>query len=307
MQARLLVHHPRLVVKFMAKTRGHIPNLMHPASMSEKYLWRKIVDRNPFFVTCCDKLATKQWVAMHHPDIPTAEVLWQGESLQELDWSNVTQPVFLKLNKASGTNLKLEPGPLDYSILANATATWMRRNLDASRGEWSYGEVPRRLFIEADLTLGDEPVVDFSVYVFGDEITHISVMTNHKTAGAQFARFDCSGRRMPIPRLLSKEYTILSDDFALPIDVGLVCDMALRVAADLDHMRVDLLWNGHAIYLTEMTVFPHSGFVRYSDEDLMERMAAAWDLSTSWTFTHPQTGWRKRYVEAVAAARDGFS
>ncbi|TIL70599.1 MAG: hypothetical protein E5Y89_22605, partial [Mesorhizobium sp.] len=61
--ARLLLtlRHPALVFRFIRKL-GYLPNPAAPRSHHELMLWRKIVDRDPLFVTLTDKLAAKDYI-----------------------------------------------------------------------------------------------------------------------------------------------------------------------------------------------------------------------------------------------------
>ena len=54
----LTLRHPALTVRSAMKL-GYLPNPAAPKTYHEMLLWRKIVDRNPLFVTLTDKLAAK--------------------------------------------------------------------------------------------------------------------------------------------------------------------------------------------------------------------------------------------------------
>ncbi|RVD68459.1 MAG: hypothetical protein E5V62_13845 [Mesorhizobium sp.] len=71
--ARLLLtlRHPALVFRFIRKL-GHLPNPAAPRSHHELMLWRKIVDRDPLFVTLTDKLAAKDYIRRICLEMPQA-------------------------------------------------------------------------------------------------------------------------------------------------------------------------------------------------------------------------------------------
>ena len=52
----LTLRHPALIARFAMKL-GYLPNPAAPTRYSKLMFWRKIVDRNPRFVTLTDQLA----------------------------------------------------------------------------------------------------------------------------------------------------------------------------------------------------------------------------------------------------------
>lgn len=289
--------HARVCQQFVFKAK-YLPNIALPRTLAEKYLWRKIVDRNPDFGVFCDKLATKDWLAKAHPDIRTAKVLWRGRNVADLPADDLPYPVYFKVNNASATNRRLDDASFDRAEIWMLAKRWLGMKHAGRYGEWAYRLVPPTLFVEEDLSEGGrKPIVDFAVYVFAGTVTHISVMIDKEGEGAaSFARFDEDGRRMPIPNKRSRKDTLLPDDFVLPVPAAALAGLARRVAEGSDHLRIDLLWNGSAVYLTEITVYSNAGFVDYGDTDLLDRMARAWQLGRSWLLTEPQTGWRALYA-----------
>jgi hypothetical protein len=292
--------HPVLLVKFIVR-KGYFPNVAVPRTLAEKYLWRKVVDRNPLFVIFSDKLLTKRHMAERFPDIACAQVLWSGDDIRQAPRELLVQrPGFLKANHTSGHNFRL-PVQIDLADLHAVTQRLLRKRRHRKHGEWAYRPVVPRLFIEEDLS-GDEGVTDFTVYVFGETVSHFAVMRNHKSKHVQFARFDSSGRRLAIANLLKREskQPLLPEDYQLPVAAEQICGAALRIAGGADHLRVDLLWNGQKLYLSEITVYSVGGFVDYADRDLIATMGESWTLRRSWLFAQPQKAWRRRYARWLA-------
>lgn len=290
--------HFRLVLQFLRKMRC-LPNIFQPRTLPEKYLWRKIVDRDPQFGVWCGKLETKAYLARAMPSLPTAKVLWRGRSVHDLPAAGFDVASVLKANHASDANLELPPGLIDRDAVASLTSRWMRRRLDRNKGEWGYSRVERVFFVEENLTLPGHEVIDFAAYVFGGRVVHMSLMIGHKSDHIRLARFDADGRNFTQTPLRNPKLVALPASYRPPIAVNEVYTAALNVAGGSDHLRVDLLWNGADLYLTEVTVYPHAGFVDYNDAGLMQRLRDAWDLRASWLFESPQSGWRAAYRAAA--------
>ena len=294
-----------------AQELGARARLCVPETIWDKYLWRKIFDHDPQFTTFCDKLAAKHYAAEHCPDLPAARVLWQGRDIDEVPAELLAGSGYLKSNYGSGFFLKLGEQPRSLDELRAITRGWHRGWHHTKprkwkyRGQWGSKNIKRTLFIEEDLIqLGEGPIVDFAVYVYGRKVTHMSVMLNHKTTGQQrYARFHGSGRRSETEQTGTR-FKPLPRDYQPPVAIAEICDVAKRLAGDSDHLRVDLTWNGQRLYLSEITVYSQAGFVRQLDKELLAEMTQAWDLRRSWFLTHPQSGWRRLYADWLRRTLD---
>lgn len=298
--AAFYVANPRLVRKFR-KNQRHLPNIASPRTLSEKYLWRKIVDRNPRFVTYSDKIAAKAFIQSRFPHVPTARMLWSGTDIADAPQELLASPCFLKANNASSTNLRLPDAALGREELLARTREWLQLQYWRAHGEWGYSAVRPALLIEEDVSDGGRrAITDFTVYVYSGRVTHIAVMTDHKTDDTRFTRFHPDGRRMVIGKTFNPDAKQLPPEYELPLPASRLVETAREIAGDEDHLRVDFMWNGDDLYFSEITLYSYAGFIEYADRDLMGRMADSWDLRDSWLFSAPQTGWRARYASWLA-------
>ena len=309
----------RQVMIFWFKIRS-IPDIAVPKTLHEKYMWRKIFERDPRYIVLSDKLLCKRYMEEHHPEVKTARVLWHGQDIRQAPAELLAGPGFLKANHASSFNLRLGLAEPDMTELHLETQKWLRRKWHRRRGEWGYKNVQPQLFIEEDVgcMAPEHQLLDLTIYVFGDYISHFAVMSDHKTKEVRFARFDGSGRRLerpdyPNPRMerlargrKGRKPEELSADFCLPPDTDKILTLARRISGEFDHMRVDFMWNGEAFWFSEVTIYSQGGFVMYPDLELLQRMTDAWDLRRSWLMTAPQTGWRKYYAAWLARQLDSL-
>jgi hypothetical protein len=305
---------PALVGEYCYKI-ARFPNIANPSSLHEKYLWRKIVDRDPRFTMLSDKLLLKSWLAKRFPNVNFAKVIWVGRDVRSAPKEALCRPGYLKANHASGTNVRLTGDTPDLGRLHRQTQKWLSLRWHKKHGEWGYAGVNPCLFIEQAI----EPhtdldvLLDLTIYVFCDQVTHIAAMTNHKSDQTRFGRFDADGNRMALGTYPSQRmerlsrgpnqnrFATLPDDFQLPIETKEMIALAKHIAKGFDHLRIDFLWNGRLFYITEITIYSQGGFLLYSDQQLLGRMAEAWDLEASWLFTTNQKGWRKHYAEWLRA------
>lgn len=299
------------------KTRS-LPNVALPRSLHDKYLWRKILERDPRYTTFSDKILCKQYMAEHFPEVKSARLLWQGTDIKLAPAKLLANPGYLKANHASGYNYRLGDTSPDHQALQQLTRRWLRRKWYRIHGEWGYKNIRPRLLIEEDvsLTAPGQQLIDLTVYVFNEVVSHVAVMSDHKTDEARFGRFDALGNRLALceyPNALMErlargpdagEPRELPCDFVLPEGFKDVLQLSRRIANGFDHLRVDFMWNGQSFYFSEITIYSQGGFLLYSDQDLLARMASCWNLRLSWLLTTPQTGWRGIYASWLAKQLD---
>ena len=91
----------------------------------------------------------------------------------------------------------------------------------------------------------------------------------------------------------------------LPPGTAAGLEVARRLGAPFDHVRVDLCHDGRAWWLGEMTVYNLSGLVRDIGHDPQAQMTRAWDLRRSWFLSQARlTGWRALYARTLRRALD---
>jgi len=75
----IYLRHFRLIRHFLGNF-GRLPNLSRPSTKHEKFLWRKIFDRNPMYRLISDKLLVRSFIKARCPDLDVAEIIWIGSA-----------------------------------------------------------------------------------------------------------------------------------------------------------------------------------------------------------------------------------
>lgn len=166
----LAVTHPMMMLRHRRKM-GSWPNPGWPRSYSEKTMWRKLLDRNPLFVTATDKLTAKDYISAILPGLPQPEVLWAGDSAAAIPESVMAGPALVKPTNGSGRNYLVEAGQPNREAIGNATRHLLAPGGYRRREEWAYWPVQGRLLAEGVLSLGggDLPT-DLKAYVAGGRV-----------------------------------------------------------------------------------------------------------------------------------------
>jgi hypothetical protein len=74
---------PVQIVRFR-RVIGRWPDPALPRHRNDKYLWRKIFDRNPLFTEVSDKLLAKQFAVARCPTVKVPKTLWTGQAAEDI-------------------------------------------------------------------------------------------------------------------------------------------------------------------------------------------------------------------------------
>ena len=139
--------HPRLVLTFRQRM-GYWPNVATPRSKNEKFLWRKVFDRNPLYRLMSDKIAVREFVAARCPGLAMAEIVWVGPDPREIPDALLRPGVVIKANNGSDRNIFIRAASVDRAEIERKVARWIARPHGRSAGEWVYALIHPLAFIE---------------------------------------------------------------------------------------------------------------------------------------------------------------
>jgi hypothetical protein len=255
-----------------------------PRCADDKFIWRKIFDRDPRFTIISDKIEVKDWVAKLGLDPALGlEILpprWIGTDaalMPEHLWSD---SAILKANHGSGTNVVLPvPERRRQAMTARANG-FLTRDYGAATMQWGYFGVPRRLFVE-DRVGGALGPHDLKLHVFGGRVLQIlHTVDRFGTVGGRLWEADGSGGFVASD--VKPVATAYRTDLPLPSTAERAIRIAACIGAEFDQMRVDLISAGHRLWLGELTIYHLSGLYPRVGHDPDHPLARAWDLRRSW-------------------------
>jgi len=146
-------------------------------------------------------------------------------------------------------------------------------------------------------------MLDFTSWSFGGRIVIFRVIMNEKLPGERTSIFDGDGNRLNVSRLKTggEDKPPLPEEFTFPVPPSLLASYVERLAGDCDFMRVDFMWADGRLYACEMTTYPGSGYVRFTDPWVTDSFARSWDMKRSWFLSNAQPGWLGDYAGALLA------
>lgn len=286
----------RIVCMYRGRV-GAWPNPAFPTKLDEKFLWRKIFDRNPEFISVSDKLESQLVARRKCSEIELPRTLWVGMSVLDIPNEILDGNVVVKATHGSGYVFPIFAGEYQFTELETRTKAWLRQTFGRHHWEWGYFGVKPRLYVEEMILdeTGGYHTTEAKLYVYCGQISMIVLIYDRlMQSSATVLHGDWS------PSLDTN--TIGADVFEgpLPENRAQIEDTARRLCKGFDHMRCDLYLVGDDIYFGEYTVYNQGGYVLLErDEVLRSAHNEAWDIRRSWFLTTPQRGWLGLYAASL--------
>jgi len=293
-----------------------------PSTFNEKVRYKMLRDHRPLLVTFADKVAVRVHVAeavgAHY--LPAAYALLdEPRDLVglELPESFVVKPTHgsgavvvvsprapadAKLPELGGAWIyaHVRPDAADREHLARVGAEWLEQLYgQGPNQEWAYGPVPRRLIVEELLTGPDGGIPDdYKLFVFNQRCRYIQVDTGRFGGRTQdFYRPDWEHVPMsggppwaPTPQ-------------PPPHRLAEMIDLAERLSAQTDFVRVDLYVLPDRIVVGELTSYPAGGHSPFIPESFNAEFGTLWTVPKRYARVDRAFGQRGT-VSSPATARE---
>lgn len=295
------IRHPFLT-NFTRTQHRRLPAPACPDHPVDKFLWRKIFDRDPATTTMSDKLAAKQIASDLCPDIKVPRTLWVGERFEDIPPHLIAGDAVVKTTHGSGFFHIIQDGHYDRQDMIARTRKWMRTDYSRYCGEWNYRGIVRRLFVEEFLTHADDrPVsLEAKVYVFGETALYCFCFHDRLSDQARQSFYDADGNVFAYTQYL--HYPVSFDP--PPSSLSQMLKVAERLAGGRDHVRVDLYEIDGDIFFSEFTFHSIGGKLGSAVQRELPQVNRLWDLRRSWFLTQRHGGWRGAYVRWLKSRLD---
>lgn len=230
------------------------PDLTNPQGLNEKILWRVLNDQRDLWTWTCDKLAMKRGAAERAPHVLIPRTLWSGMDLSELGNVDLPERWILKPNNGSGQVIPGRGVP-DVLDLELRVGRWDRAYQWRTLGELAYLRADPVLLVEEWIGDEDDPPDDYKLFVFDGDVKFIHAHTG---------RFE--GHRASLYRpdwgfVDARQSDILPHEspLARPEHLEQMIDVAERIGAGFDFIRIDLFVTERGVWFGETTPYPWSG------------------------------------------------
>lgn len=303
--------HGRLV-RAARRRHGWKPDIARPVRVTERMLWRKLVDKNPLFGTFCDKLAAKDYVKARCPQLAVARTLWTGLNADEIPDEVLRGDVYVKASHGCDFNLRVSGGAVDRRYLRTLTDGWLAQSYGRVHGESAYFALVPRLFVEEAVGDTETGMVEFQIRAGRGKCILGSVVGHAKTPRQWAVYLDENGvARTTSVGVVQGLRPELPEGLDIKAAYREAWNFARILSADVDYARFDFLWNGATLYGGEITVYPGAGIGEIYDPEVNRLIHAKWLLENTWFLTTPQP-WpvrvyanaMRRWLAETSATRD---
>lgn len=241
-------------------------NWNSPRTYNEKLQWLKIHNRDPLYSTLVDKYEVKKYikdVIGEEYIIPSIGV-W--DSYKEINFRDLPDKFVLKCTHGSGGNIICkDKNKFDYKRAERLLNGWMKHNFYCGQREWPYKDVKPRIIAEQYIKdEQDGELRDYKFFVFNGDVKAMFIATERSNEEREtcFDFFDENFKHLDIING-HPNAEILPHK---PYYFELMKQLAVKLAKDIPHVRVDFYEADGKVYFGEMTFFHWSGFTKFQPE-----------------------------------------
>lgn len=253
---------------------GRWINWNQPTTFTEKLQWLKLNYYGRKEAILVDKIKVKEYIKDIIGEeyvIPTIGV-W--DSANNIQFDSLPDEYVLKCNHDSGSvHFQRESAPINRTKTIKELNKVLKTNYYWTGRETPYRYIKPRVFAE-QLIKSDTKggLRDYKFFCFNGEPKVFKVdfnrFDNHKTC-----YFDIDGNLLPFG--LRNTYPYENIVLDIPKNLPEMVAIARKIAAKLPFARIDLYNINEKIFFGEITLFPTSGFGRFTD-DKWDRLLGSW-------------------------------
>lgn len=251
------------VEDYCRRRMGRAPNLVNPRGYNDKVQWLKLFDQMPEHVTCCDKLAAREYVAGIIGRAYLLDVHQIARAVTEL---RPRIPCMVKANHDSGTASRV----VDHVTWRHAReriGRALRHAYGVASGEWAYARIERRCFTEELLP---SPITEYKFHCSAGRVLWTQIIAGRAAGIPGEVVTDAKGVRLPL------HFNVLNtpgvDMPSLPKTWRHMIEVAETLSQSFRYVRVDLYSHAGKVYFSELTFWPIAGICRTPHEQVFGEM-----------------------------------
>ena len=245
-----------------------LPDLREPRRFTELVQMRKLWDRSPSQRLLMDKLAAKALAQRVLGDDWIIPTQWSGLVLP--DQPPFPFPAILKARHGCNQYAVLREAPdaRGWQGLQLAAGRWLRKPYGLWLDEWAYRDLPRGLLAEPLLGDGGGLPIDYKIYVFGGQATHVQVHLG-RAHNHRWILYDRHWRQL----------VVMPDRPPPPRSLAAMLDAAQALAKGQDFLRVDFYEIAGKPLFGEFCLYPGSGLDPFAADWIDFKLGHLWRLA----------------------------
>ena len=254
-------------------TFGRFPNVINPKTYNEKIQRRIFFDRNPRLTLFSDKYLVRDYVRSRLSDDRCLTNLYgvisAAEEVRQLD---LPRKFVMKPSHASGQiRLVRDSSSISLGELESLARQWLRLNYFDERHEWGYKNVTPRVLFEEFLEEDGNVPDDYKIFCFDGEPRFLNVVKD-RFGERRINSYNVDGSLLQV-KVNGREN--FDRNKTLP-NFEKVLEVARRVSAGVDHVRVDLYDINGRIVFGELTSYCGAGLSEFDPPDWDRELGRFW-------------------------------
>lgn len=255
----------REVMRIFRQNHGRDFDFDHPETLNEKISVRKLSD-DPRIPMLADKYAVRDYVKETVGDSYLVPLLFVGKIFTEADFEKLPRRYVIKTTNASGTNILVFDKSQES---AKDIVRRVRRMLHIQYGYYGmepfYNKIPPRVIVEEMLLDVDGNVpLDYKFHCFPNADEGRGKMFIQ----VDFGRFSVHTRNFydinwQLEPFCHEVYPPNPVGVKRPEKLDEMLEVARKLAAGWEYVRVDIYYTDGRIYFGEMTFTPGAGTERF--------------------------------------------
>ncbi len=240
-------------------------NLSNPKTFNEKLQWLKINDSKPEYTSLVDKYKVREYIATNIGEKYLIPLLGVYSSYDEIDFNKLPNEFVLKPNHTSG-NIFICKDKIKVSHieLKKTIKKWLNRKYYWIHREWPYKNIKPKILCEKYMV--DESgleLKDYKFLCFNGLPKIIQVMSGRNNRNYNINHFDLKWKRLKISRKNHQESQIY---FNKPMKLNEMVSICKILSKKIPFVRIDFYSINELIFIGEITFYPTSGFMDFTDE-----------------------------------------
>ncbi len=272
--------YPKLKALFN-KRIGYKLNLDNPRSFNEKIIWKKLYDRNPLLTVTADKYEVRGYLKNilgdEEADKLIVPVYYVTSDPHKIPFSQLPDRFVIKPNHGSRMHI-IHKGdkPVCREYIQRKCKEWLRTNYGFYHYEWAYRNIKRKIILEELLETGDGSLpMDYKFYCFNSKCRLIRVSDNRFGSDDNSAYLDIEWNLLPV---VNPGYNSENIEFKKPANPDYLINLAEKISADFDAVRVDFYYCDGRAFFSELTHYDGSGLARFEPESFDFELGSFWKI-----------------------------
>jgi hypothetical protein len=198
-----------------------------------------------------------------------------GSNPEDIPWDSLQPPYVIKVNHSWGGNVFIRTA---QNIKRDEIVASMREQLAFSHGrrtrEWGYSGIPHKLIVERMIEMPDGDVPeDYKFFVYHGRVHFIHVDCDRFRAHRRNF-YDREWNFLP----LKQRFPPIQQPVSEPANLGEMINLAEKIGAQFDFVRVDLYSSPQGILFGETTFYPGAGLQAFVPKEWDNRFGEPWKI-----------------------------